>query len=532
VKSSALLPLCVLVLLLCGAHAGSDGPLSELVSSPSEPMSMLSGGCPIEINGQGVAAPPVSMEQSEREQISTPRKDAWERSVGGRQNAQAHLQARLKGWPSRVLADRASLPKNDREFLRRVAADTWQGLDALSDRENGLPIDHVRFSPASTAIAESRIADYTSGTNIGLYLTSVVAAADLGLVSEPAAVELIGKVLDTLERLESHRGFLFNFYDTTSLERTTHFISFVDSAWLAAGLIVVRGAFPALHERCSALLREKNFAFFYDAYTGLMFHGYDVDRRSYAPFHYGALYSEARLGSLIAIGKGDVPEEHWFRMRRVFPDNCAWQTLVPQAIDVKRVRGHEVQSGYYEWKGLKYVPSWGGSMFEALMPVLFLDEPRLAPHSLGRNDEVHARLQEAYARDDLDYPVWGMSPSSIPGGDGYAEYGVPPLGSRGYEAGAVTPHASALALAVTPGAAIANLRRLVEIYDIYGEYGFYDAVDPRTGLVAYEYFVLDQTMLFIALANHLNNASIQRLFAADPICQEILPLLREEDFRA
>jgi hypothetical protein len=431
-----------------------------------------------------------------------------------------------------VLVDRTDLPGDDDEFLRRAAADTWRGLHALTDRENGLPIDHVRYSKTTTDAAASRIADYTSGTNIGLYLASVVAAHDLGFVSEADAVADITHVLETLERLESHRGFLFNFYDTTSLERTSHFISFVDSAWLTAGLMVARVAFPALHERCSALLREKNFAFFYDAGTGFMFHGYDVHRRSYSPFHYGALYSEARLGSLIAIGKGDVPEDHWFRMQRVLPEDWAWQRLVPRALSTKEVRGYEVRGGYYEWKGLEYVPSWGGSMFEALMPTLFLDEPNLAPQNLGRNGEVHARLQEAYAREELGYPVWGMSPSAIPGQDGYGEYGVAVLGSRGYAAGAVTPHASALALAVTPAAAVANLRRLVELYDIYGEYGFYDAVDPKSGTVAYQYYVLDQAMLFIALANHLNDRSIQRRFAADPICRELAPLLREEDFRA
>ena len=46
---------------------------------------------------------------------------------------------------------------------------------------------------------------------------------------------------DPLKRgIERHQGFLYNFYDTTTLERTSNFISFVDAAWLTAGLIVVR----------------------------------------------------------------------------------------------------------------------------------------------------------------------------------------------------------------------------------------------------------------------------------------------------
>ena len=78
--------------------------------------------------------------------------------------------------------------------------------------------------------------------------------------------------------------------------------------------------------------------------------------------------------------------------------------------------------------------------------------------------------------------------------------------------------------------ALADLRRLAQRYDVYGSYGFYDAVDPRTGRVAYKYLTLDQSMLFLALANHLANHAIQKRFAADPIMQRVTPMLAVEDF--
>ncbi len=183
-----------------------------------------------------------------------------------------------------------------------------------------------------------------------------------------------------------------------------------------------------------------------------------------------------------------------------------------------------------EWGGVPYVPSWGGSMFEALMPTLLLDEMRYAPASLGRNDGAHALVQQRYAAEVLRYPVWGISPSATPGRDGYSEYGVKVLGSRGYDAGAVAPYASVLALATMPEAALANLRNLATRYGIYGEYGFYDAVDPLSGVVAYKYLALDQSMLFIALANYLEPHAIQQKFAADPIIQRVLPLIADENF--
>jgi hypothetical protein len=462
--------------------------------------------------------------------VATPRKQAWEKAFGSQQAAQPHLKARLAGWPERVLVDRASLPADDEAFLRRLALDTWRGLAALSDQAHGLPLDTVRFDPTSTAPERARIGDYTNVTNIGLYLIAVVAAHDLGFIDTAQALQKLRTTLGTLERLETYRGFFFNYYDTTTLERTSHFVSFVDSSWLTTGLLVVRMAFPELHARCTRLIEQGDYGFFYDPVEQQMSHGYYVNLPAPAEYNYGILVSEARLGSLIAIGKGDVPEEHWFRMARIFPPEYDWQSLPPSDYRVKTVRGHPVWSGFYRWRDFTYVPSWGGSLFEVLMPTLVLDESRYAPASLGRNARMHVAVQRQFALHELGYPVWGLSPSSTPEGDGYSEYGVKVLGARGYKAGAVSPHASALALTVTPEPAIANLRALAERYPLYGEYGLYDAVNPRTGQVAYKYLALNQAMLFIALANHLDEHRIPRRFAADPLLSKALPLLADEHF--
>ncbi len=217
-------------------------------------------------------------------------------------------------------------------------------------------------------------------------------------------------------------------------------------------------------------------------------------------------------------------------MVRTYPAECVGQSETPIATREKIVRGHPVWGGHYAWEGNRYVPSWGGSMFEALMPMLVLDEVRVAPRSLGPNAVAHATVQRRFALETLAYPVWGLSPSVVPPGDRYREFGVGVLGSRGYGAGVVTPHASALALAVTPTEAVANLRRLAARYDLYGDYGLYDAVEPMTERVARTYLSLDQAMTLIALANHLRPHVIQELFAADPIVQRAVAILADEDF--
>ena len=120
-----------------------------------------------------------------------------------------------------------------------------------------------------------------------------------------------------------------------------------------------------------------------------------------------------------------------------------------------------------------------------------------------------------------------MSPSSVPEG-GYSEYGVAPLGSKGYKPGVVTPHVTGLAMNFIPKEATANFRKLIELYDIYGEYGFYDAVTVSTGLVAYKYLSLDQGMLFGGLVNYLTDGSLIKYFMQDPIAQKAKPVLTEE----
>jgi hypothetical protein len=261
-----------------------------------------------------------------------------------------------------------------------------------------------------------------------------------------------------------------------------------------------------------------------------MTHGWYVHRRAPSRYHYGVLYAESRLGSVLAIGSGQVPPSHWFRMVRTFPASCTWQSQTPHGRRPKQVLGETFRGGWYEWRDERYVPSWGGSAFEALMPTLVLDERRLAPASLGANDVAHARVQRRYAGEILGWPVWGLSPSASPAGSGYGEYGARPLGSLGYGAGAVTPHASALALAAEPEAATANLRTLVSRYDVWGDFGLYDAVDPATGAVSRTYLALDQAMLLVALANHLTGNRIPARFAADPLVAPALPVLAAERF--
>ena len=465
------------------------------------------------------------VEDSAVETVVPKRKKAWEASLGGEVAARPYVASRLVALPSGQLG--RPLPTDDRELVMRLARDTWRGLEALIDREHQLPVDHVHLG---ARMRDVRVGDYANVTTIGLRLAAIVAAHELGFLARDDAARRLRAVLATLATLETHAGFFFNYYDTTSLERTSNLISFVDSSWLTAGLIVTRQAFPELAPEATRLIDGANYRFFYDEQLGRMAHGYWVHREQPSRYHYGMLYAESRLGSLIAIGKGDVPEEHWYRMARTLPPSCGWQGQRPVMRHKKRLGEHEFHGGWYTWQNERFVASWGGSMFEALMPTLVLDEPRLAPASLGANAAAHATVQRRWALETLGYPVWGLSPSMTPGSGEYREFGARPLGVLGYGGGAVTPHASALVLLLDLPAAAENLRQLAARYPVYGEFGFYDAVEPATGAVAKSYLALDQSMIFLAAANALTGGAVQRHFAADPVVARVLPLLAAERF--
>lgn len=444
---------------------------------------------------------------------------------------QRFLAKRLRGFPKTLIAKKV-FPEDSRAFLKEIARDTWNFFDHLVDAEHALPLDTVQLGDKEPLDAGTWIGDYTNVTNIGVYLMALVSSYDMGFITREDAVQRIRQTMKTLEKVKRHSsGFLYNYYDTTMLDATSYFVSFVDSGWLMAGIYVVKNAFPdELDAQAADFLKRWDLSFFYDPIEEQMYHGYYDNMKVYSDYHYGVFYTEPRATNYMAVARGDVSEKYWFEgLFRTFPESYTWQSQTPQHRTARMIRGYRCMGGYYEWKGLQYVPSWGGSAFEALMSVLVLKEKELAPEGLGKNNAIHVEGQMRYAAEDLGWPVWGMSPCASPEG-GYSEFGVKSFGVKGYKSGVVTPHASVIALDYAPEKVIANLRKLLDLYDIYGEYGFYDAVNVATGKVARKYLALDQAMILVAINNYLNGGAIRNRFHADPEMKKGEPLLTEEVF--
>ena len=252
-----------------------------------------------------------------------------------------------------------------------------------------------------------------------------------------------------------------------------------------------------------------DFSWLYDHERRLFFIGHNVSTSRIDTHHYDLLASEARLASFFAIAKGDVPVEHWFHLER----------------PVTKAPG-----------GLSLL-SWNGSMFEYLMPRLLLrGEPETL---LGESERVAVEIQRRHGL-KLGLP-WGVSESAYAERDPehryrYQAFGTPGLGlKRGLSRDQViAPYASALALAVAPGYATANLRRLSAL-GAEGRFGMWEALDftPErapanasfTPVIAY--MAHHQGMMLCAIANLLTQDAMVERFARDPQMRLVSLLLSE-----
>jgi cyclic beta-1,2-glucan synthetase len=207
----------------------------------------------------------------------------------------------------------------------------------------------------------------------------------------------------------------------------------------------------ALAVRARRLALQPDFRCLYDRRRRLLHIGLRADSGELDDSHYDLLASEARLTSLVAIAKGDLPAEHWAALGRPF-----------------FARGSHA--------GLK---SWAGSMFEYLMPSLLLDEP--AGSVLAEATRSAVRLQQ---QDGLAHGTpWGQSESAIAVQDEtlayqYGPQGVARLALRRTPADerVLAPYATALAALVDPCGALANLQALQDL-GARRTLGFIEALD-------------------------------------------------------
>ncbi len=282
--------------------------------------------------------------------------------------------------------------------------------------------------------------------------------------------------------------------------------AFRDAQWLAGeALATARGLLTAVQRFAESI----NMRFLYNPNCKLFRIGFNVTEHRHDNAYYDLLASEARIGSYVAVARGEVPVEHWFTMAR------------PHSVVGRR----------------RVLLSWTGTMFEYLMPQLLLHSHQ---HSLLNKAATEAvAIQIRYGR--TRRVPWGISESAFSDLDGnrtyqYKAFGIPALAlKRGLDKElVVAPYACLLALGIAPTATVKNLRRLISL-GLFDKYGYYDAIDfsrqadrdGGRGVLVRTYMSHHQGMSFLSLSNYLHDDAVRNHFHRNPRVRAFESLLHE-----
>ncbi|HEY6766179.1 MAG TPA: glucoamylase family protein [Candidatus Sulfotelmatobacter sp.] len=256
---------------------------------------------------------------------------------------------------------------------------------------------------------------------------------------------------------------------------------------------------------------DMDFAFLLDPRRKLMSVGFNVDANELQASCYDLLATESRTAVFISIAKEDIPQESWFNLGR------------PHTVD----------------QGQLVLLSWTGTMFEYLMPFLWLRS--YTNTLLDRSRIAAVRSQQAYGN-NRGIP-WGISESSYyklddAGNYQYQAFGLPQLAMMKSDTSpvVVSPYSTFLALSVDPDGALKNLRRM-ESMGWFGSYGFYESADysavrsrfriSRCQIVRL-WMAHHHGMSLLSITNFLCDNVVQRWFHSDRRVQATELLLHEK----
>jgi cyclic beta-1,2-glucan synthetase len=255
---------------------------------------------------------------------------------------------------------------------------------------------------------------------------------------------------------------------------------------------------------------EMEFGFLWNRQRKIMSIGFESEKNQIHAACYDLLASESRLGTFVAIAKDEVPSETWFLLSRIHTTDQGRAVLI----------------------------SWTGTMFEYLMPTLWM---RSYPGTLLDRSHHSAVLSHQEFTAPKRIP-WGISECAYAerndrGDYGYHAFGVPQLAlfHGDVEALVISPYSTFLALNIFPKASLINLRRMQQD-GWFSTYGFYESADftsSRNRTWRHErelvrcWMAHHQGMTLLALGNFLADGIVQTWFHSHPRVQATELLLHE-----
>lgn len=405
------------------------------------------------------------------------------------------------------------MPNNDIEYLEDLYKATFDGISYFVHPGSGLPYDVSNYKSE------------TSTSNIGLYIACVAVAAETGLIEKKEAINKIDMAFTSLEKIKKWHGFPVTWVDIENMTQAYGSgFSYADHVGnLVFSLIVLAEIFSdEFGKRVDKYIKPMKFNITYDKDVGMIKGGYDTSKRdftvkqSWGNWYYSLLASDQRQFCITGIALGDIPEKAWDKMLR---DNYPWGNFDREVLGAV-FKEDTYKTPYYS-PGLE-----GGGLFMQLLPGIFLDEKEL-PVGISAKNMAFCLIK--FSKKIKQYPLWGISSCESADGLSYVGWG-------NLKKSVITPHASVLAIEYFPKEAMDNLKELEKrgvrpkYKDENGEekdFGFTDSYDTQKDIASEHYLVLDQSMLFLSLANFLHDEVARKKFNEHKLGNKINNKMRE-----
>src|SRR5438094_863545 len=439
-------------------------------------------------------------------------------------------------------------------LLHRIARKTWHFFETfVTAEENWLPPDNFQEEPTPTVAAR------TSPTNIGLSLLANLAARDFGYLSLGRLLARTHATIDTLHRLERHRGHFYNWYETRTLRPLIPlYVSSVDSGNLAGHLLTLASGLRGLAEE--KILDPQIFAVLRDTLAlvqGLtgenaLLSQLDAelaktpsDLRAAATLLQRAVEQSAKISNALANRDGDLKAWAQTLQRSCFEHldelnfHAPWlkdENLTSRIAQLHAAPSLREIASFDQLDG--QFPTGSEILGEASKRAR--ERMRALETLAGQCDEL-AGMDFSFLFGNSRGVPWGVSESGFNQGDvqqtyQYRAFGVPGLGlKRGLaEDLVIAPYATVLALMVAPREASENLQRLARD-GREGDFGFYEAVDytpsrlppDESSATVRSYMAHHQGMSLLALVSSLRELPMQRRFMSRPLLKTADLLLQE-----
>ena len=426
------------------------------------------------------------------------------------------------------------LDKTEIEYVLEIGRKTWQFFKQYINKENNylMPDNYQE-------VRKQKIVTRTSSTNIGLSILAIVSSYDLQYEALLETIDLLYKVLTSVDSLQKWNGHLYNWYDTKTKEPLRpRYISTVDSGNFVGYLYVTKAFLEEIQEILQnknmlsseqnreesvklqnqikemleiieRIIEQTDFTYLYSQEHQIFSIGYNIEENKLTDSYYDLLATEARQASLVAIAKKDIPSKHWNHLSRTL-------TILGK------------------YKGLI---SWSGTAFEYLMPNMNI--PKYKGSLLDESCKFMMMSQMKYA-EEMHLP-FGVSEAAFNLKDlqsnyQYKAFGIPWLGlKRGLaDEMVVSSYGSMLAITDIPKEVVKNLK-VLEQYGMYSKYGFYESLDftpervrkGKKAEVVKTYMAHHQGLILLSINNLINQLILQKRFTKNPEIQAVTILLQE-----